>query len=48
MQFLDGLICLSAGTGPAEAHAQGPPGLPSAAGRAADLSELPLLHQRGD
>lgn len=31
-----------------ETHSQGPPGLPPPAGRSADLSELPLLHQRGD
>lgn len=38
-------VCVA---GPAETHSKGPPGLPAAAGRSADLAELPLLHQRGD
>lgn len=32
-------------TGFAETHSKGPPGLPPPAGRSADFSELPLLHQ---
>ena len=31
-----------------ETHSQGPPRLPPPAGCSADISELPLLHQRGD
>lgn len=43
------LVCtLCVHLGPAKTHPQGPPGFCPAAGRAANLPELPVQHQRGD